>query len=94
MSEVEQITSILTEDRVFAPTDAFLETAYFKDEAAYDAMCARAKDDPEGFWADVARTFEWFEPFDKVLEWELPHAKWFLGGKTNISVNCLDRHVS
>ncbi len=53
----------------------------------------RARRDPEGYWADWAKQLEWSRPWDRVLEWKPPHAKWFLGGKLNASVNCLDRHV-
>ena len=53
----------------------------------------RARQDPEGYWADWAKQLEWSRPWDRVLEWKPPHAKWFLGGKLNASVNCLDRHV-
>src|SRR5205807_2089147 len=53
----------------------------------------RAERDVEGFWAEHARTLQWRRPFTKVLEWQAPYAKWFLGGELNISENCLDRHV-
>ena len=53
----------------------------------------RARRDPEGYWADWAKQLEWSRPWDRVLDWKPPHAKWFLGGKLNASVNCLDRHV-
>jgi acetyl-CoA synthetase len=49
--------------------------------------------DPESFWADAARELDWFKPWDKVLEWDCPWAKWYTGGKINASYNCLDRHV-
>jgi acetyl-CoA synthetase len=49
--------------------------------------------EPEAFWAEVARDFIWYKPFTKVLDWQMPHAKWFYDGTTNISVNCLDRHL-
>ena len=56
-------------------------------------MYERAKKDPEGFWAEAARSLDWFKPWDKVLEWNPPIAKWFIGGKLNVSYNCLDRHM-
>ena len=56
-------------------------------------MYERAQKDPEGFWAEAARSLDWFKPWDKVLEWNPPIAKWFAGGKINVSYNCLDRHV-
>ena len=52
-----------------------------------------AKDDPEGFWAEQAESLTWFKRWDKVLDWNEPHAKWFVGGKLNASYNCLDRHL-
>src|SRR5262249_49535958 len=54
----------------------------------------RAKADLEGFWAEQAKELHWFKPFDKVLEWNEPFAKWFVGGKTNASYNCLDLHLT
>lgn len=56
-------------------------------------MYKQSIEDPEGFWAGVAKELHWFKPWDKVLEWNLPSAKWFVGGKLNLSYNCLDRHV-
>ena len=60
-----------------------------RDEAVYE----RADRDPEGFWAGYASELEWFTPWTQVLEWKPPHAKWFLGGTLNASVNCVDRHA-
>ncbi len=77
------------EDRSFPPPPAFAAQANVKDKAIYD----RAAKDLEGFWAEHARTLTWRKPFTKVLEWEAPYAKWFVGGELNISENCLDRHV-
>ena len=77
------------EDRRFPPPPAFAAKANVKDAAIYE----RATKDLEGFWAEQARTLSWRKPFTKVLEWEPPYAKWFLGGELNVSENCLDRHV-
>lgn len=62
----------------------------------YQAVYQRSVDDPEGFWAEQANTFQWHKPWDKVLEWDFqkPDVKWFLGGKFNITENCLDRHLA
>ena len=54
----------------------------------------RSVKDPEGFWADEARRFTWTQPWSKVLEWDGVHHKWFLGAKTNITINALDRHAN
>ena len=56
-------------------------------------MYEKAADDPEGFWGEQAKNFAWFEAPQKVLEWNMPHAKWFVGGKLNVAYNCLDRHL-
>ena len=53
----------------------------------------RAARDPEAFWEGFAKELEWMQPWSTVLDWKPPHAKWFVGGQLNISVNCLDRHV-
>ncbi len=86
------IDSILTETRSFPPPPEFSKNAHIKSKEEYDKICARAAADPEAFWADIARDLHWFKPWDKVLEWDLPWAKWFVGGKINLSYNCLDRH--
>src|SRR5207247_5544741 len=52
-----------------------------------------AERDFEGFWAAFARELEWSRPWTKVLDWDPPHAKWFVGGMLNASTNCVDRHV-
>jgi len=78
------------EDRTFPPPPEFLARAELTDPGIY----ARAEADPEAFWAGIARdTITWDTDFHTTLEWNLPDAKWFVGGKLNVSVNCLDRHV-
>jgi len=77
------------EDRRFPPPPEFVAQANMKDPAIYE----RAANDLEGFWAEQAKTLTWRKPFTKVLEWDVPYAKWFVGGELNISENCLDRHV-
>src|SRR5687767_9845936 len=84
-----EIADLLQEDRTFEPAAAFREAANVRDESVY----ARAEADPERFWADFASELEWSTPWTKVLEWNPPHAKWFVGGTLNASVNCVDRHV-
>src|SRR5665213_3591353 len=88
------IDSVLNEQRVFEPSAEFRAGAQIKSRAEYERLYKEAKDDPEGFWAKIARELHWFKPWDRVLEWNLPFAKWFLGGELNISYNCLDRHVA
>jgi acetyl-CoA synthetase len=84
-----ELDDLLREDRVFPPSDSFKAQATVADPGIYD----RAEQDPEGFWAAFASELEWFTPWTRVLEWKPPHAKWFLGGTLNASVNCVDRHV-
>jgi acetyl-CoA synthetase len=84
-----EIDALLHENRAFPPSPAFRAQANVRDEGIYE----RAARDPEGFWENFARELEWFTPWSKVLEWDPPHAKWFVGGKINASVNCLDRHI-
>ena len=86
------ITSFLNESRVFTPSAEFAKSANIGSMAEYQALWDRAKDDPEGFWAEMAGALSWAEPWSKVLDWTLPHAKWFVGGKLNAAYNCVDRH--
>ena len=86
----EAIESLMDEERRFPPPPAFAANANVKD----DQLHVAAATDPEAFWAEQAATFEWYEPWTQVLDWQLPFAKWFVGGKLNITVNCLDRHVA
>ena len=87
------IDSTLRENRVFPPPAEFSAKARIGSLAEYEALYKQSIEDPEKFWAGVARELHWFKPWDKVLEWNLPWAKWFVGGKLNLSYNCLDRHV-
>ena len=78
----------------FAPPAAFQAQAHVKSRAEYEAIRKRAAEQPDAFWGGEAQKFlRWEKPFEKVLDWQLPHAKWFVGGRINASVNCLDRHV-
>ena len=87
------IDSILREARVFPPPPEFSAQACVKNMDEWRHLRQAAEQDPEQFWAGVARDLHWFKPWDKVLEWNLPWAKWFVGGQTNLSYNCLDRQV-
>lgn len=83
------LSTLLGEDRIFEPADAFARQANAADPSARSA----AEADPEGFWARSAKELEWLQPWERVLEWRAPHAKWFVGGKLNASINCVDRHA-
>ena len=85
-----EIDALLTENRKFAPAADFRSAAHVSN----DDMRKRAEKDPEAYWAEQASQLSWFRKWDKVLDWKPPHAKWFTGGKLNVSVNCVDRHVS
>ena len=81
----------------FPPPEDFSKKAHIKSMAEYDALYKRSVEDPEGFWAEQAGIVDWIRPFDegKVLEYDFskPSIKWYIGGKLNVSQNCLDRHV-
>lgn len=85
------IESSSTESRLFPPPAAFAAAAHVGSEEEYEALYRRSLDDSDGFWREQAEAFHWFEPFTTVSEWKAPHAKWFVGGKTNLAYNCLDR---
>ena len=88
-SKSAEISDLLRENRSFPPPAEFRARAHVRDEDVY----ARAERDPEAFWASFASELEWFAPWNRVLEWTPPHAKWFVGGSLNACVNCVDRHA-
>jgi acetyl-CoA synthetase len=88
-SKHAEFDDLLREGRTFPPPRAFRDQAVASDEGVY----AEAARDPEAFWARLAGELEWSRPWTTVLDWRPPHAKWFVGGQLNVSVNCLDRHV-
>ena len=94
MSTVTNIESVLQEKRIFPPPPEFSTKAHIQSEAEIERLRAEAHADPEGFWARMAKELHWFKKWDTVLKWDPPHAEWFVGGKINISFNCLDRHLS
>jgi len=87
------IDSTLDEQRSFPPSPEFAAKAQIKSLAEYEALYKESVEQPEKFWARAAEQLHWFKKWDKVLEWNQPWAKWFLGGELNLSYNCLDRHV-
>ena len=89
----QDIDSTLRENRVFPPPPEFSAKAYIKSLDEYEALYKQSIEDPESFWGGAAKELHWFKPWDKVLEWNLPWAKWFVGGKMNLSYNCVDRHA-
>jgi acetyl-CoA synthetase len=94
MSVQTEIESVLNEARLFQPPADFASQAEISSFDEYEKLYARAEADPENFWAEQADSLHWFKRWDKVLDWEPPFAKWFVGGKLNVAYNCLDRHLS
>jgi len=91
----QTITSISRETRVVRPSAEFKAQANLGSEAQYKRLYAESVNTPEKFWGRQAKELlAWRKPFKKVLNWKLPHAKWFESGKLNVSENCLDRHVA
>ena len=90
----DNIESHLVENRVFKPPPHFSSKARIKSLAQYRRIYRESIRQPAKFWAREARELVWRTPWKKVLEWKPPFAKWFVGGKLNVSENCLDRHLS
>ena len=84
-----ELEVLLGDEHIFDPPPEFAAQANANDPSIYE----EAERDPEGWWASWAEKLDWAEPWNKVLEWNAPWAKWFVGGKLNVSHNCLDRHV-
>ena len=87
------IDSTLQEQRKFEPPAEFSQKAHLKSLAEYEALYKESIEQPEKFWGRAAEDLHWFKKWDKVLEWNVPWAKWYVGGQINLSYNCLDRHV-
>src|SRR5713101_7794533 len=89
------IDSFLSEQRVFRIPPEFAERAHIRSMEEYRRLYEEARKNPEGFWTSRGREeLYWKVPFTQALEWNPPHAKWFLGGQTNLAYNCLDRHLA
>jgi acetyl-CoA synthetase len=84
-----EIDALLKEHRTFPPSDEWRARAIASDPSVYE----HAARDPEGFWSSFASQLEWMRPWNEVLRWTPPDAQWFVGGKLNASVNCVDRHA-
>ncbi len=89
VENVGGIEALLQEERAFPPSEEFRKQANMADEGIYE----EAARDPEAFWANLAEELDWIQKWDKVLDWDPPHAQWFVGGKLNVSYNCVDRHL-
>jgi acetyl-CoA synthetase len=85
----------MSEIPVYPPSPDFVSKAHVQGLEGYRALYERAKEHPEEFWGELAeKELFWFEKWSHVFEWNPPYAKWFVGGKTNVSYNCLDRHLA
>ena len=90
-----QIDTVMTEDRLFPPSEEFASQSAIGSMDAYQALYDEAKADPVAFWDKLAKEeLHWFKPYETVLEWDVPNAKWFVGGTTNVSYNCIDKHLA
>ncbi len=90
----QTITSVSRESRIFKPSAEFKNQANLGSFASYRRLYAESVNAPDKFWAKQAKEhIVWRKPFKQVLDWKPPHAKWFVGGKLNVSENCLDRHL-
>jgi acetyl-CoA synthetase len=89
-----QIDHVLHERRKFPPSAEFTERAVIASQEQYADLCQRATENRDEFWkAEAEEHLHWFKPFDSVCEFNAPDVKWFSGGETNASYNCLDKHV-
>ncbi|MEX2216823.1 MAG: acetate--CoA ligase [Phycisphaeraceae bacterium] len=98
MSQTQQpsatsVESMQIEKRKFPPPSSFANKAHIRSLDEYEEMYAESIDNPERFWAEKAAELDWFKKWNRVLEWNLPDAKWFAGGRTNLCHNCVDRQV-
>ncbi len=88
-----QIDTVMHEDRLFPPSPEFRAKAKIDSLESYESLWQQAKRDPVAFWDSFAQELHWFRPYESVLDWQEPYAKWFTGGLTNVSYNCLDIHL-
>ena len=86
---------VVEKDNVFTAPDDFINNAHIKSMDEYEKMYNASINDPDVFWSEMADQLHWYKKWDKVVEYDLANAdiSWFLGGKLNVSYNCLDRHV-
>lgn len=92
-TETQKITSLSREKRLFTPPNDFSKKAAISSMSQYKKMYKESIKNPDKFWAAMASELHWFKKWKKVSQWKAPHAKWFIGGKLNLSYNCLDRHI-
>ena len=86
------IENLLREERTFPPPQEFVANALFNDPGIYERTVT--EEGFRAFWTEEGNRLDWIEPWNELYTWDVPYAKWYLGGKLNVSVNCLDRHVA
>ena len=91
---MSNLTTSLQESRLFAPSSEFARAAHISSTEAYERLVSEAEVNPERFWEQRAEMLHWFKRWEQVREGEFPFVKWFTGGTTNVSYNCLDRHLA
>ncbi|HEX2883969.1 MAG TPA: acetate--CoA ligase [Candidatus Limnocylindria bacterium] len=91
-TDAATIENLLREDRTFPPTQDFVDNALTNDPGIYERTAS--EEGFRAFWTEEGNRLDWMEPWSELYEWNPPYAKWYLGGKLNVSVNCLDRHVA
>ncbi|MEX2386885.1 MAG: acetyl-coenzyme A synthetase N-terminal domain-containing protein, partial [Phycisphaeraceae bacterium] len=89
----DAMESVQHESRSFPPPSGFASQAHIRSMEQYEQMHRESLDDPDKFWGEKAAELSWFKKWSRVLEWNLPDAKWFIGGKLNACYNCVDRQV-
>lgn len=95
MSAEKNLETFLTENRIFNPSEKFKRDAYISNMNEYQEMYKKSIEDPDTFWSEIAKELVWFKEWDIVLDdSNAPFFKWFVNGKTNISYNCIDRHLN
>src|SRR5687767_12362870 len=88
------IESTMQENRLFPPPPEFSKKAWIKSKEQYEQIYRESIDRPDEFWSRIASELHWFKKWDKVLDWKLPDAKWFVGGKTSLAYNCLEHQIA
>jgi len=92
--DMKQLDTVLKEARRFKPSEAFRQGAHLRSEAEYRKLYKESVHNPSKFWGRVAGELHWFKKWNRVLDdRKAPFYRWFVGGKTNLSYNCLDRHL-
>ncbi len=91
-NDAATIENLLLEERTFPPPQDFVDNALLSDPSIYER--AQTEDGFRHFWTEEGNRLDWMEPWTDLYEWNAPYAKWYLGGRLNVSVNCLDRHVA